>query len=147
MPRGQALIILVLICATVGAGLAGSTLEGRRSRLLGVIGALVAAQLLGHIALTLATTHHHGGIVEATPSMTAAHLAAAVALGVTITSVEYLYVVCTSVLCWLQLFFTAAQRPTPRSLRMESADVVAPSGLRCSGFGMRAPPRCAPSPA
>ncbi len=137
----------MLVCASIGAGLAGATLEGRRSRLLLVTGALVAAQSLGHIVLTVTTAHHHGGIVEVTPSMVAAHLAAAVALGIAITSVEYLYVVCTSVLCWLQLFFTAAQRPTPRSVRMESADVVAPSRLRCSGPGMRAPPRCVPSPA
>jgi hypothetical protein len=79
-------------------------------------------------------------MLEVTPSMAAAHVAGAVMLGLAIASVEYLYVVCTSVLCWLRLFAAHAQRPTGRLLSFEPSDVVAQSVLGRSGLGMRAPP-------
>jgi hypothetical protein len=130
----------MLVCAIVGAVLSAAPLEGRSGRLLGVVGALTVAQSLGHLTL-MASAHHHGDALFASPSMAAAHLAAAVILGVAINSVEYLYVVCESVLCWLRLFAMAALRPATRLLPLLTSDVVAQSVLRCSGLGMRAPPR------
>ena len=140
VPHGGRLIVSMLVCATVGAVLATAPLEGRRGRLFGVIGALTVAQSLGHLTLMASTGHHHGDTMGLTPSMATAHLAAAVMLGVAITSVEYLYVVCASVLSWLRLFATAASRPAARLLPLATGDVVAQSVLRCSGLGMRAPP-------
>lgn len=140
-PHGGRLVVVMLVCATVGAVLAAAPLEGRRGRLLGVIGALTLAQSLGHLTLMASGAHHHGDAMGVTPSMAAAHLAAAVMLGVAITSVEYLYAVCASVLCWLRLFAIAALRPAARLLPLGTNDVVAQSVLRCSGLGMRAPPR------
>lgn len=141
VPKGGQLVVATLMCATVGAVMAAAPLEGRRGRLLAVIGALTVAQSLGHLTLMASAAHHHGGTAGVTPSMAAAHLAAAVTLGVAITSVEYLYVVCASVLCWLRLFAIAAIRPATRLLPLATDDVVAQSVLRCSGLGMRAPPR------
>jgi hypothetical protein len=143
LPHGGRLVIAMLVCATVGATLAAAPLEVRRDRLFGVIGALIAAQSLGHLALMASAGHQHdhGGVLGLTASMIAAHLAAAVILGIAISSVEYLYVVCASVLCWLRVFAASASRPPARSLPLASDDVLAQSVLRCSGLGMRAPPR------
>jgi hypothetical protein len=146
VPQGGRLIVSMLVCGTVGAVLAIAPLEGRRGRLFGVIGALTVAQSLGHLSLMASAAHHHGDLLGFTPSMASAHLAAAVMLGVAITSVEYLYGVCASVLCWLRLFAIVAMRPAARLLPPASGDVVAQSVLRCSGLGMRAPPlRTAPA--
>ncbi|MGV0794792.1 hypothetical protein [Mycolicibacterium sp. XJ1819] len=139
LPHGAALIVSMLPAATIGAILAGATLEGRRGRLVGVIGALTVAQFLGHLSLVVAGGHHGGGL-GMTTTMAAGHLAAAVLLGVAITAVEYLYVVCSSVLCWLRLFATAPSRPAAPSPRPVTSDVVAHSVLRSPGLGMRAPP-------
>jgi hypothetical protein len=141
LPQGGGLIASILVCAVIGAVLSAAPLEGRRGRLLGVIGALTIAQSLGHLTLMSSAAHHHGHALGVTPAMAVAHIAAAVILGVAITSVEYLYVVCESVLCWLRLFAMAASRPAPRVLPLATSDVVAQSVLRCSGLGMRAPPR------
>lgn len=141
VPHGGRLITAMLVCAIVGALLSVAPLEGRRGRLLGVVGALTVAQSLGHLTLMASSPHHHGDPLGVTPTMAAAHLAAAVMLGLAITTVEYLYVVCGSVLCWLRLFATTVSRPPARVLPMTISDVVAQSVLRCSGLGMRAPPR------
>jgi len=143
VPQGGRLIVSMLVCGMIGAVLATARLEGRHGRLLGVIGALAVAQSLGHLTLMASASHHHGDTWGVTPSMAAAHLAAAVLLGVAITSVEYLYVVCESVLCWLRLFVIAASRPAMRSLPPAANDVVAQPVLLRSGLGMRAPPRIA----
>ena len=141
VPQGGRLIASMLVCGIIGAVLAAAPLEGRSGRLLGVIGALAVAQSLGHLTLMASASHHHGDTLGVTPSMAAAHLAAAVLLGVAITSVEYLYVVCESVLCWLRLFAMAALPPAARLLPLVTNDVVAQPVLLRSGLGMRAPPR------
>ena len=137
-PSSPALVVAVLACASTGAALAGITLESRGHRVLGVIGALAIAQALGHGLLTVVGGHHHD-LLGSSPAMVAAHVVAAVTLGVAIASVEYLYAVCTSVLCWLRLFLVHAQRPPARP-PVATNDVVAQSVLRLSGLGMRAPP-------
>lgn len=144
LPSGPAFLVAALMCATIGAVLAGTRLDCRSHRLLGVIGALAIAQALGHVVMTVAGGHHHhGGGLGSSHSMLAAHAAGAVLLGAAIASVEYLYVVCASVLCWWRLFLTSGQRPAVRPRRLTTNDVVAQSVLRCSGLGMRAPPQMA----
>ena len=142
LPQGSALVLSGLVCAIVGALLAGTTLEGPRLRLRTVIGGLVAAQGLGHLVLSIAAGHHHGGLA-ASPSMVAAHLIGAVLLGAAITIVEYLYVVCVSLLCWLRVFATIGHRTTARTRPVVRRDVPALSVLCCAGLGMRAPPLAA----
>ncbi|WP_460353974.1 hypothetical protein [Mycobacterium sp. ZZG] len=139
-PRGGALILAVLICATVGALSATVRVEGRAASWAATTAALAFAQVLGHVALTV-TSHHHGGdgLVPGT-LMTAVHLGAAVTLGGAIAAAEYLYIVCASVLCWLRLFAGRAPRPVPRARRRTTKVVVARPVL-ATGLGMRAPPR------
>jgi hypothetical protein len=71
--------------------------------------------------------------------MIAAHAVAAVVLGAAISAAEYLYVVCTSVLCWLRLFTLREPRPTAR-VRRRPTNVVVVRTVLATGLGMRAPP-------
>ncbi|WP_370332155.1 hypothetical protein [Mycolicibacterium hippocampi] len=139
IPGGGALVIALLACATVGAVLGGLRLQGRGARWMATTCGLCVAQLLGHAALMTAGHHHGGGILDMDASMAAAHLGAAVILGLAITAAEYLYVVCSSVLCWLRLFAMRALQPVARPLRRTSKIVVVAPVL-VTGLGMRAPP-------
>ncbi|AMO63266.1 Uncharacterised protein [Mycolicibacterium phlei] len=142
LPSGAALVVAALVCAVVGAGLAGVTVDGRRTRLAVTSGGLLAAQLLGHLTLTVAA--HDMTLPWA---MAAAHLAGAILLGAAISAAEYLYAVCASVLCWLRLFAAERRQPTVRRRRFVTRHIVARSALRASGLGLRAPPRAALLPA
>jgi len=139
LPSGSALIVTALACTTVGAALAGLRIDGGRIRVAGIVGALAVAQALGHVVLAVAVEHAHG--VGVTPGMALAHLAGAVLLGLAVNAVEYLLVVCASVLCWLRLFAAAAHRAAVRLGFRATSDGVAQSILLRSGLGMRAPPR------
>lgn len=142
LPRGSALIVAMLVCATVGAGAARPVLDGRRARVIGVAGALSAAQVLGHLAFVVAGGHVHTAIALGfTPAMVAAHVGAAIVLGAVIAAVEYLYVVCVSVVRWLRIFAALAVPPRARRLDRDVKTVVAESVLGSYGLGMRAPPR------
>lgn len=141
LPNGAALMVVLLLCATAGAVVGSAPTGGGHGRLPGVIAALSGTQLLGHWALELFGGHHHGiGAFAMSPSMAAAHAAAAVVLGAAIAAVEYLYVVCESVLCWLRLFTQDAVRATSRARHWTPNNVVAQPVLLRSGLGMRAPP-------
>lgn len=139
-PHGAALVAALLVCATSGVAAAGIRLHNRHAQLLGLITALGAAQLLGHLTLTMAGGHHGGLGFGMSPTMLVAHAAAAVVLGIAIGAVEHLYLVCSSVLRWLRLFATASPRPGPPWARRRTNNVVAQSLLWRTGLGMRAPP-------
>ncbi|WP_395310191.1 hypothetical protein V4U86_05060 [Mycobacterium sp. AMU20-3851] len=140
LPHGAALVAALLVCATSGAATAGIRLQNRHTQLLALIAALGVAQLLGHLTLTMAGGHHGGAGLGLSPTMIAAHAAAAVVLGVAIGAVEHLYLVCSSVLRWLRLFAAFSPRPAPPRARRRTNNVVAQSLLWRTGLGMRAPP-------
>lgn len=140
LPGGAALIAAVLVCATAGAVLARIRLDGRRARVLVVVATLGLAQLLGHLTFVTAGGHHHAAAFGLTGSMVAAHAVAALALGAAISAVEYLYVVCSSVLRWLRVYAALAMRPQVRNPHFTLKTIVAESVLLSSGLGMRAPP-------
>ncbi len=142
VPTGGAMIIALMACATVGTMIGCLRLESHASHRLATATALLAAQFLGHAALVAAGHHHTGNATELGTSMAAAHVAAAVILGVTITAAEYLYVVCSSVLCWLRLFAMRALRTAGLIVRhVTPVDLLRP--VCVTGLGMRAPPRMA----
>ena len=140
LPHGSALILTLLLCATVGALAASVRVQGRVCGWTATTAALGAAQFLGHASLAVTGHHPDGFDVIPGPSMIAAHTAAAVILGAAISAAEYLYVVCSSVLCWLRLFASSAPRPVPR-VRRRATEVVAVRPVLVTGLGMRAPPR------
>lgn len=140
---GGGLILLLLVCATAGAAVGGIRLQGRLSHLLGVMLALCLTQFVGHLVLMAAGGHHHpdAGSLGLTPTMVAAHGAAAVVLGLAIAAVEYLSVVAASVLRWLRLFAAAVSPAAIVGVVCRPANVPAvQSVLLCTGLGMRAPP-------
>ncbi|KUI46541.1 hypothetical protein AU198_02795 [Mycobacterium sp. GA-1199] len=142
LPGGSALIVAMLVCGTVGAVVARPALDGRHARLFGAVGALSLAQLLGHLSFVVAGGHiHSAAALGLTPAMTAAHVGAAVILGAAIACVEYLYVVCVSVLRWLRIFATSGLRPRVHRVHRFVKTVVAESVLLSYGLGMRAPPQ------
>lgn len=137
IPRGPALVVVVLICLTAGA-LAACVRAGRGTYAV-TAAALVGAQLSGHLAATMAA-HHHGTVGW---SMAAAHLGAALLLAAAITSVEFLYAVCVSVLCWVRLFAQRALRPRARRTWYR-ATTAQPRPAPIGGTGMRGPPVLSP---
>lgn len=141
LPEGSALIVAMLVCATVGAAVARPALDGRYARVVGAVGALSLAQILGHLSFVVAGGHvHAAAALGLTPAMVVAHVGAAVVLGAAIAAVEYLYVVGVSVLHWLRIFATSGPRPRVRRARHAVKTVVAESVLFSYGLGMRAPP-------
>ena len=136
IPHGPALVISLLVCVTIGALLAGPSLDGRVAGWSATAAALCAAQVLGHVILSTMGHHHSSGLGL---GMVIAHAGAAAILGAAIAATEYLYVVCSSVLSWLRVFATRAPRPASRPVRrVAKIVVVAPVLADCRG--MRAPP-------
>lgn len=84
--------------------------------------------------------HHHGGALVSAP-MLALHAAAAVGLGLLIGAVEYLFIVCATVLSWLRLFAVGRVEPAGDAAWWPSDVVVARPVLLRAGLGMRAPPQ------
>lgn len=137
---GTPVLLLALLCGTVGAAVSTVRLDGRTAQILTLAAALGLAQATGHV--TLAAAAHHGAHGATPPLlMVSAHLLATVGLAAMISLAEYLYAVCGSVLCWLRLFVLHRGRPRPqRPVRARPVLMRRPVLLRC-GLGMRAPPR------
>ncbi|MGW4099355.1 hypothetical protein [Mycobacterium sp. NPDC004974] len=138
-PTSSPLIVLLLLCAALGAAVGGLNPQTRSARTGVLVAGLGAGQLVGHFALAMSGGHHHAASLLTAP-MLGMHVAAAVGLGVVIGMAEYLFVVCVSVLCWLRIFAAARLRPLDRALWWPSNVVVARPVLLRAGLGMRAPP-------
>jgi hypothetical protein len=138
-PTSGPLIVLLLLCAALGAAVGGFNPQTRAAKTGLLIAGLGAGQLLGHLALAVSGGHHHAASLFTAP-MAGLHVAAAVGLGLVIGMAEYLYLVGASVLCWLRIFAAARIRPLVRALWWPSNVVVARPILLRAGLGMRAPP-------
>ncbi|AQA05234.1 hypothetical protein BVC93_25730 [Mycobacterium sp. MS1601] len=135
---GATLVVLALLCGTVGAGTSAVRAEGPMVGILIPAIALGAAQVMGHVVLTLAA-HHTGHAGATTAAMLVAHLVGTVALAALIGIVEFLYRSAGSVLCWLRPVAIHRGRPRAAAFRARAVIVARPVLLR-SGTGMRAPP-------
>ncbi|WKG03434.1 hypothetical protein [Mycolicibacterium sp. HK-90] len=139
-PTSSPLIVLLLLCAALGAAVGGINPQTRAVKTGLLIAGLGAGQLLGHVALAVSGGHQHHAVSLLSAPMAGLHLAAAVGLGLVIGMAEYLYVVCASVLSWLRIFAAARLRPAVFKLWWPSNVVVARPVLLRAGLGMRAPP-------
>lgn len=137
VPTGPTLVLIALVCAAVGA-LAGAN---GQARVVGLIAAVGAGQLLTHVVLAVSAGHHGGHEILPSVPMVFAHTLAAVALGLLIGLVAHLYQVCASVLCWLILTLVHRGSPSAPRRRHHTTSVVIQQLLLRSGLGMRAPPR------
>jgi hypothetical protein len=142
LPSGAASVIVLLIGAAAGASAGAAAISGRRVQPRHAVAALAAGQALGHLALATASSGHGAHHLLPTAQMLAAHAAAAVLIGLVISLVAHLYVVCVSVLCWLSLVFVRRDKPLPRPVR-GAKSVVLKSFWVGSGISLRAPPRVA----
>lgn len=142
LPSGAALPSLLVVCATVGGVVSRAPKSGHLPGIAYVVAALCGGQFLGHVALAVDGGHH--GAVTMTGPMLAAHAGAAVVLGVLISASEYLYVLASSVLCWLRLVAIDRSPAAVRCSWRPANVVLARAILLRSGLGMRAPPTWSP---
>lgn len=142
LPSGAALPSLLLVCATIGGVTSRAPRSGHVPHVVYVVLALCGGQFLGHATLVV-DGGHHGAATMSWP-MLAAHAGAAVVLGVLISASEYLYVLASSVLCWLRLVAIDRSRAVVRRSWRPTNTVVAQLILLRSGLGMRAPPAWSP---
>ncbi|MEU7139896.1 hypothetical protein ABZ942_10655 [Nocardia sp. NPDC046473] len=96
VPDGTTLALLVAAAAIIGALVAG--LAPLRDTSVGLVTALVAGQLLGHLTMGFSSGHMHHGDAQLTPAMLSAHLIAAVAAAIVIRGAEAAYRAGTAVL-------------------------------------------------
>ena len=140
-PRAGALVLLVVVCAAVGAAASEVSLASRRSRVALLAAMLAGAQLAGHIALSVTAVDHCGQGWMPSPPMLLGHGAAALLCGLLISLAEHLYVVCASLLCWLWVCLVARYCPTGTPVRrFVDPLVVRRPVLLSSGSGTRGPP-------
>ncbi|WP_280496418.1 hypothetical protein [Nocardia farcinica] len=105
-PDSTTLALLTGAAAVVGALVAG--LAPLRDTAAGLVAALVAGQLLGHITLGAASGHLHHGDPQLSWRMLLAHLVAAVAAAIVIRGAEAAYRIGTAVLARV-----LPRRPSP----------------------------------
>jgi len=136
LPGGSGAVFLGVVCAGVGAAAGAGPRDGRAHPAHLAIG-ILAGQTLGHLVMTLTAHHGHG---DAWPSLEMAlvHGAAAVMLGVLISLVGHLDVVCASVLSSLRL--VVVHRGRARSRRWPSTPSQMRRRLLAGVTRMRAPP-------
>jgi len=140
LPSGAALVLVILVCAVVGAA-AGRVSADRRGVHTGfLVAALLAGQFLGHLAFAVTASHHHGR-PHMSPSMAAAHAVGALVCAVLIGLAEHLYVVATTVLSWLAVYAINRCRPVVRDIRSWANPPVLQPLILNSGGGTRGPPR------
>ncbi|TQF74745.1 hypothetical protein FK531_01220 [Rhodococcus spelaei] len=98
-PGTAALTLLVLCCAGVGA-LTTSLGTGHAGGRAGLLAALAGGQVVGHLVLSTALSHHHTGtdLSSRGLSMLAAHAAATLVCAALIVAAERLYGPITRVL-------------------------------------------------
>ncbi|MGQ4614420.1 hypothetical protein [Nocardia sp. R7R-8] len=96
LPDTTALALLAAASAVIGALVAG--LAPLRETSSGLVAALVAGQLLGHLAMGITSGHLQHADAQLTPAMLAAHLCAAVVAAVVIRGAEAAYRIGTAVL-------------------------------------------------
>ncbi|WP_280511032.1 hypothetical protein, partial [Nocardia farcinica] len=105
-PDSTTLALLTGAAAVVGALVAG--LAPLRDTAAGLVAALVAGQLLGHLTLGAASGHLHHGDPQLSWRMLLAHLVAAVAAAIVIRGAEATYRIGTAVLARV-----LPRRPSP----------------------------------
>lgn len=95
-PSGTTLTLLVGTAALIGALVAG--FAPLRDTATGLVAALVAGQLLGHLTMGLGSGHLHHGDAQLSPAMLCAHGLAACAAAAVIRGAEAAYRAGTAVL-------------------------------------------------
>jgi hypothetical protein len=138
LPAAPSIVLMVLLCAAVGA-LASSSAEGLR-RPIAVLAYVSAGQLVGHRTLVFASTHSHANHWSA--SMLASHAAAAIVCAALICTAERLFAALAGVLWRLIVVLLAlCDDVNPRTGRPVWARTALTSRILAGGgLGTRGPP-------
>jgi len=107
-PDGSAIMLLAAAAAITGALVAD--LAPLRSGRVGLVAALVAGQLLGHLGMSLGASHQQHENAHLTAGMLTGHLVAALFSAVIIRGAEFAYRVSTATLARIVVICT---RPQP----------------------------------
>ncbi|MFI6168782.1 hypothetical protein ACIBCN_18525 [Nocardia sp. NPDC051052] len=138
-PDSTTLALLVAAAAVVGALVAG--LAPLRDTSAGLVTALVAGQLLGHLTMGFSSGHLHHGDAQLTPPMLSAHLLAAVVAALVIRSTEAAYRTATAALFRvLRPHRPAPVLADPAALRTAHRDRVILRVLAAASLRTRGPP-------
>ncbi|MFC9894139.1 hypothetical protein ACFVMC_10640 [Nocardia sp. NPDC127579] len=141
-PEGSTLMLLAAAAAVIGALVAG--LAPLRDSAGGLIGALVAGQLLGHVTMGLGSGHVQHGDAQLTPAMLAAHIVAAVVAAFVIRGAEAAYRIGTAALARVvPARYRAPAIPAPAPLRTRHRDHVILRVLAAETLRTRGPPHTA----
>ncbi|MGY4102700.1 hypothetical protein ACW2Q0_24545 [Nocardia sp. R16R-3T] len=131
--------LLAAACAVVGALVTG--LAPLRESSVGLISALVAGQLLGHVTVGWGSGHMRHGDAQLTPGMVAAHLVAAVLAAVVIRGAEATYRIGCAVLSRvLPMRYHPPAIPGPVPLRLTHRDRVVLRVFTAQSLRTRGPP-------
>ncbi|MFI9509552.1 hypothetical protein [Nocardia sp. NPDC052566] len=139
-PSHATLALLAAGSAVIGALVAG--LAPLRNTSTGLVAALVAGQLLGHVTMGWSSGHMHHGDAQLTPTMVTAHVVAAVVAAILIRGAEAAYRIGSAVLF---LVLPMRHRPPaiagPAPLRLTHRDRVILRIFATESLRTRAPPR------
>ncbi|MEU7214397.1 hypothetical protein [Nocardia iowensis] len=137
-PDTTTLALLAAASAVIGALVAG--LAPLRDTSAGLITALVAGQLLGHVTMGFGSGHLHHGDAQLTPAMLTAHLLAAIAAAAVIRGAEAAYRSGTAVLFRVLRPRHPAPVADPAALRITHRDRVILRIFATESLRPRGPP-------
>lgn len=139
LPAAPSIVLMVLLCAAVGA-LASSSAESLR-RPIAVLAYVSAGQLVGHCTLVFASTHSHANHWSA--SMLASHAAAAIVCAALICTAERMFAALAGVVLWrlIVVLFELCDDANPSPGRPVWARTALTSRILAGGgLGTRGPP-------
>ncbi|MEV6140419.1 hypothetical protein AB0L63_31135 [Nocardia sp. NPDC051990] len=138
-PDSSSLVLLAAASAVVGALVAG--LAPLRDTSIGLISALVAGQLLGHVTMGWSSGQMHHGDAQLTPGMATAHVVAAGLAAVVIQGAEATYRIGCAVLSRvLPMRYHPPAIPGPVPLRLTHRDRVVLRIFATESLRTRGPP-------
>lgn len=138
-PGSSTLTVLAGASALVGALVAG--IGPLRESTSGLVAALIAGQLLGHVTLGFGAPHPQHGAAALSREMLAAHIVAAVFAAVVIRGAEAAYRIATAVLARVLPLRHPSVFFEPAPLRTRYRDRVVLRVFAARALRTRAPPR------
>lgn len=143
-PTSPSITLLAATSAVLGALV--SAPGPLRTGSTGLVGALVAGQLAGHLGMSWDSGHLHHGDLRLTPAMIAAHTLAAVVAAVVVRGTEFAYRIGGTALARvLPIRCPAPVIPGPPPLRTTHRDRVVLRIFAADTGRTRAPPHLVPN--
>lgn len=138
IPSDSTAVLLILLCASVGA--VAASVQFRRLPTLGLGLMLGSGQALGHITLTITAEHQHGS--QPSLPMLMVHTAAIGFCALLIRAAEHSYAVAASTVATIVavLLRPWAPQPPPTAVPARPRAALVQQQLLTGGIGTRGPP-------